>query len=247
MEIITVDQNNLEKEHICCAISSNNDIQVKAKKAWLEEQFKCGLIFKKMDVRGKCFIEYLPLEEAWVPIVGDDLMHINCLWVSGKYQGQGLAKKLLEACIEDCRKQKKHGITVISAKRKMPFVMDYKFLIKHGFISIMSLDKYELMYLSLDSQAVQPSFTIKEMTCEEGGLVLYYSHQCPFTAKYTPMIEAYCQEKGLIIKLKLLNSSEEAKNAGILFTTYSLFYNHKFITREILSVKKFEKILEELI
>lgn len=93
----------------------------------------------------------------------------------------------------------------------MPFVMDYKFLIKHGFISIMSLDKYELMYLSLDSQAVQPSFTIKEMTCEEGGLVLYYSHQCPFTAKYAPMIEAYCQEKGLIIKLKLLNSSEEAK------------------------------------
>ena len=61
------------------------------------------------------------------------------------------------------------------------------------------------------------------------------------------MIEAYCQEKGLIIKLKLLNSSEEAKNAGILFTTYSLFSNHKFITREILSVKKFEKILEELI
>ena len=56
-------------------------------------------------------------------------MHINCLWVSGKYQGQGLAKKLLEACIEDCRKQKKHGITVISAKRKMPFVMDYKFLV----------------------------------------------------------------------------------------------------------------------
>lgn len=47
MEIITVDQNNLEKEHICCAISSNNDIQVKAKKAWLEEQFKCGLIFKR--------------------------------------------------------------------------------------------------------------------------------------------------------------------------------------------------------
>lgn len=35
MEIITVDQNNLEKEHICCAISSNHDIQVKAKKLGL--------------------------------------------------------------------------------------------------------------------------------------------------------------------------------------------------------------------
>ena len=93
--------------------------KLKLKKAWLEEQFKCGLIFKKMDVRGKCFIEYLPLEEAWVPIVGDDLMHINCLWVSGKYQGQGLAKKLLEACIEDCRKQKKTWNNCYFCKRKM--------------------------------------------------------------------------------------------------------------------------------
>ncbi|MFQ7171460.1 MAG: hypothetical protein ACLRQF_04755 [Thomasclavelia ramosa] len=63
MEIITVDQNNLEKEHICCAISSNNDIQVKAKKAWLEEQFKCGLIFKKMDVRESVLLNIYHLKK----------------------------------------------------------------------------------------------------------------------------------------------------------------------------------------
>lgn len=32
MEIITVNKENLEEEHICCAISSNKDCQVASKK-----------------------------------------------------------------------------------------------------------------------------------------------------------------------------------------------------------------------
>ena len=32
MEYILVTKENLEKEHICCAISNNNDIQVSSKK-----------------------------------------------------------------------------------------------------------------------------------------------------------------------------------------------------------------------
>ena len=39
MEIITVNESNIDKEHICCAISSNNDIQVKYKKNLLKERF----------------------------------------------------------------------------------------------------------------------------------------------------------------------------------------------------------------
>ena len=38
---------NLDKEHICCAISNNNDIQVSSKKAWLSERFEDGLVFLK--------------------------------------------------------------------------------------------------------------------------------------------------------------------------------------------------------
>ena len=36
MEYIRVTKENLEKEHICCAISDNKDIQVASKKAWLK-------------------------------------------------------------------------------------------------------------------------------------------------------------------------------------------------------------------
>lgn len=43
MEYIKVANENIEKEHICCAISNNNDIQVSSKKAWLSERFEDGL------------------------------------------------------------------------------------------------------------------------------------------------------------------------------------------------------------
>lgn len=68
MEYIKVTKENIEKEHICCAISNNKDIQVSSKKAWLSERFDDGLVFYKSDERGKCFIEYIPAENAPSPI-----------------------------------------------------------------------------------------------------------------------------------------------------------------------------------
>ena len=85
MEYIRVTKENLEQEHICCAISNNKDVQVSSKKAWLAERFDEGLVFLKSVERGKCFIEYIPAENAWNPIVADNYMYIDCLWVSGSF------------------------------------------------------------------------------------------------------------------------------------------------------------------
>lgn len=62
MEIITVDEGNIDKEHICCAISSNNDIQVKSKKSWLKERFSDGLVFKKINVRENVLLNIYQLK-----------------------------------------------------------------------------------------------------------------------------------------------------------------------------------------
>ena len=57
MEYIRVTKDNIEEEHICCAISNNRDVQVASKKAWLRDRFEEGLVFLKSVERGKCFIE----------------------------------------------------------------------------------------------------------------------------------------------------------------------------------------------
>ena len=55
MEYIRVTMDNIEKEHICCAISNNNDIQVASKKAWMKDRYRDGLVFLKSVERGKRF------------------------------------------------------------------------------------------------------------------------------------------------------------------------------------------------
>ena len=81
MEYIKVTKENIEKEHICCAISNNKDIQVSSKKAWLFDRFDDGLVFLKSVERGKCFIEYIPAENAWNPIDAEGYMYIDYVFL----------------------------------------------------------------------------------------------------------------------------------------------------------------------
>lgn len=250
MEILKVTKENIDKEHICCSLSSNKDCGVLAKKQWIKDRFDDGLVFLKGNVRGKCFIEYIPAEKAWAPIDAEGYMYINCLWVSGKYKGQGNSTLLLNECIKDSKSQGKKGIVVLSSTKKLPFLSDKKYLEHKGFKSADFCNpQYELMYLPFDESHKAPKFKpcAKYGEVDDKGFVLYYTHQCPFTAKYVPLIENIAKEKGLDFKAIKIDSLAMAQNAPAPFTTYSLFYNGEFITNEILSEKRFNKIIEKFI
>lgn len=249
MEIILVTKENLEKEHICCAISSNKDCQVIAKKSWLEERFDEGLVFLKGNVRGKCFIEYIPAESAWCPIEAEGYMYIDCLWVSGQFKGKGYSNLLLEECIQDSKKKGKKGIVILSSKKKLGYLADYKYLTYKGFETVDSVQPYfELMCLKFDETENLPHFKSalkgEDNGVSKDGFVLYYTGQCPFTAKYVPLLKKAADEKNANMQLVHIETGEEAQRVPSPFTTFCLFYNGEFVTHEILSEKKFEKILE---
>lgn len=246
MEWIKVTQYNLEQEHICCAISNNQDIQVVSKKRWLKDRMEEGLVFLKGNVRGKCFIEYIPAEFAWVPIEAQGYMYIDCLWVSGKCKGQGYADLLLEQCIEDSKAKGKKGLVVLSAKKKMAYLSDPKYMQYKGFEIADAVHPYfTLMYLPFDTNADKPHFKSCVQISQDmpKGFVLYYTNQCPFTAKYIPLLENIAQIHHVVFQSVRIQTKEEAQNAPTPFTTFSLFYDGQFVTHEILSEKKFEKIL----
>ena len=56
MDYIRITDDNIEKEHICCAMSGKQGV---IKKEWLKQRFKEGLVFCRSTERGKCFIEYI--------------------------------------------------------------------------------------------------------------------------------------------------------------------------------------------
>ncbi len=249
MDIITITKENLGTEHICCAISNDNDCQVASKKAWLRDRLGDGLVFKKCAVRGKCFIEYIPAENAWAPVDADGYMYIDCLWVSGQFKGQGYSNLLLNACIEDAKAKGRKGLAILSSKKKLPFIADPKYLRYKGFIlADEAAPSYELMYLPFDKAAQKPSFKpqVKNSHIDEKGFVLYFAPQCPYTAKYVPVVAEAAKAKGLPFKAVLFTSKEQAQSAPAPFTSYSLFYNGSFVTNEILSDKKFDKLSDEL-
>jgi ribosomal protein S18 acetylase RimI-like enzyme len=246
MEYIRVTKDNLEKEHICCAISNNNDVQVSSKKAWLSDRFDEGLVFLKSVERGKCFIEYIPAEYAWVPISADGYMYIDCLWVSGSFKGHGYSTDLLDACIEDSKEKGKKGLCILAAAKKKPFLADPKFLKYKGFTVCDEADNgIQLWYLPFVTDADKPHFRecAKHPHIEETGYVLYYTSQCPFNAKYVPVLEQTARENDIPFHAIHIESREEAQSAPTPVTNYALFHDGEYITNEQMSDKKFLKLV----
>ena len=245
MEYIKVTKENLQDEHICCAISNNNDIQVKSKKEWLSERFDDGLVFLKSTERGKCFIEYIPAENAWNPIDADGYIYIDCLWVSGSFKGHGYSNDLLNECIKDSKEKGKKGLCILSSEKKKPFLADPKYLKYKGFkVCDEAENGIQLWYLPFDEQADKPKFKdcAKKPHIAEQGYVLYYTNQCPFNGKYVPIVEKTAKDNGIPFKAIRITSKEDAQNAPTPVTTYALFYNGEYVTNEQMNDTKFLKL-----
>ena len=246
MEYIRVTEENLDQEHICCAISNNKDVQVASKKAWLAERFAEGLVFLKSTERGKCFIEYIPAENAWVPIIAAGYMYIDCLWVSGSFKGHGYSTDLLNACIEDSKAKSRSGLCILSSSKKRPFLADPKYLKYKGFSVCDEADNgIQLWYLPFEKGAAAPRFKecAKHPHTDEDGYVLYYTDQCPFNAKYVPVLEETAAKAGVSFTAVRLNSRDAAQNAPTPVTTYALFHDGKYLTNEQMNDRKFLKLI----
>ncbi len=245
MEYIRVTKENIEKEHICCAISNNKDVQVSSKKAWMTDRFDDGLVFLKSSERGKCFIEYIPAENAWNPIDADGYMYIDCLWVSGSFKGHGYSNDLLEACIADSKEKGKRGLCILSAAKKKPFLADPKFLKYKGFSVCDEADNgIQLWYLPFDPEAAPPRFKecARHPHVNDRGYVLYYTSQCPFNAKYVPLLEQTAKDYGIPFRAVRIESKKEAQNAPTPITTYAMFRDGEYMTNEQMNEKKFIKL-----
>ncbi len=253
MKIITIDKDNIEQEHICCAIGNDKTNQNRAmtKKNWMKDRFDDGLTFKRLDDRGKIFIEYMPIEKAWKPITGENYLVINCLWVSGKFKGQGISAKLLNECINDAKRQEKDGVVVVTSSKKKPFLTDKNFYEHHGFQVVDTAPPYfELLCLKFNKIAKNPEFTknAKRGSCDnKNGFTFIYSHQCPFMEEYVNLLSDICESKKIACEIVHLSDYKMAQEKGSPFGTLGIYYNGEFKTHVLMSEKGFEKFLQDLI
>ena len=238
MGYLLITEENIDSEHICCAMSNNQSLQ---KKKWMKERFSDGLVFYRSEQRGKCFIEYMPAENAWHPIDAKGYMHINCLWVSGALKGHGYSNDLLDECRNDAISKGCKGLTIISSEKKKGFLADPRFLRYKGFeVADTSDTGIQLWYLPFEKGCAVPQFKecARHPKVSESGFVIYYSDQCPFTYYWVPRLSACAKEHSIPLKVVHIDTKEAAQNAPTPVTNFSIFRDGKFISHEIQSEKK---------
>jgi len=251
MSIIQIDRDNIEREHVCCAIGADKENAARAltKKEWMKKQFEHGLRFRRLDARGKVFIEYMPVESVWKPVIGKNLFVINCLWVSGQYKGKGHAASLLAECVADARESGKDGVAVVTSTKVKPFLTDKRFYDKHGFEVVDSAYPYfDLLLLKLNDGAASPRFTdqVKTGTCaSKEGFCFIYSNQCPFMEEYVAMLARTVSSMNFAYAVRKLRNHEDARKHGSAFGTLGVYYNGSFLTHELMTEAKFRALILE--
>lgn len=236
---------NLDSQHVCCAIADKkHQCGVAAKKKWLRERLDEGHVFRKLDDRGKVFIEYAPLETAWTPVLGDNYLYIYCLWVAGSFKGKGHGAALLDYCIEDAKARGKSGVCVLSARKKKPFMADKKFFMKYGFETVDTTDDgYELLALSFDGSLPRFAQNVKKQAIPGKELTIYYGMQCPFIPNCIEQVKGYCEANGIPLELVAVDSLEAAKAVPCVFNNWAVFKDGRFETVHLLNEGQLKKLL----
>lgn len=247
-EYINLTTENLESEHISCIIRSKKPHEgITAKKQWLCERLKEGHVFRKLNVKEAVFIEYAPLEKAWVPIVGDNYFYVYCLWANGSCKGKGYGRELMEYCIADAREKGKSGICILGAKKQKAWLTDQSFAKKFGFKVVDTTDHgYELLALSFDGTVPRFADNAKSERIESEELTIYYDMQCPYILQNIEAVKKYCQENGVQVSLIQVDTLEKAKELPCVFNNWAVFYKGQFETVNLLlDIKALQRILKK--
>ncbi|MBP7347852.1 MAG: GNAT family N-acetyltransferase [Butyrivibrio sp.] len=246
-DYINITPENIANEHLCCIIRSKKKHPgVEAKRAWLTERLAEGHVFRKRNVKATAFIEYAPLEKAWVPVKGDNFYYIYCLWTDGECRGKGYGKELMEYCISDARTAGKSGICILGSKKQKAWLTDQGFAKKYGFRVVDTTETgYELLALSFDG--TRPEFTQKAKISriESEELTIYYDMQCPYVSQSMDGIQKYCNDNQVPVSFIPIDTLEKAKDLPGVFNNWAVFYKGRFETVNLVGGSSLERILRK--
>lgn len=247
-DFVNLTAETLAAEHLCCIIRAKKPHPgVEAKRQWLAERLAEGHVFRKLNAKAAVFIEYAPLETAWVPILGENYYYIYCLWATGAYKGKGYGRALMEYCLADARQKGKSGVCMLGAKKQKAWLTDQAFAKKFGFEAVDATENgYELLALSFDGTAPRFAPNAKRQTIGRSELTVYYDMQCPYVYQNVELLRQYCKEKGVPLSLLAVDTLQKAKELPCVFNNWAVFYKGRFETVNLLlDTARLERLLKK--
>ena len=246
-EFINLTPENLDGEHLCCIIRSRKPHPgVEAKRRWLAGRLEEGHVFRKLDEKGAVFVEYAPLETAWVPVTGDNYLYLYCLWAAGAYDGEGCGRALMEYCLADAGAKGKSGVCMLGAQKQKAWLSDQSFAKKYGFQVVdTAAGGYELLALSFDGTAPRFTDAARRGTIPEQELTIYYGMQCPYIHASLEQVKRFCGERGAPVTLIPVDSLQRAKELPGVFNNWAVFYRGRLETVNLLDEAGLKRLLSK--
>ncbi len=246
-DFVNLTAENLFNEHLCCIIRSKKPHPgINAKRQWLSDRLTEGHVFRKLNAKATVFIEYAPLETAWVPIIGDNYYYLYCLWVSGSHKAKGYGKSLMAYCLADAKQKGKSGICMLGAKKQKSWLSDQSFVKTYGFEVVDTTDNgYELLALSFDGTTPKFAPNVKKQPIKNQELTIYYDMQCPYVYQSIEMIKQYCEMNDVPLSLIQVDTLQKAKELPCVFNNWAVFYKGVFETVNLLDVTYLKRILKK--
>lgn len=220
----------------------------KAKNEWMCSSFnhEVRLIIALNDQDKQVgFIEYIPSEKAWRPLRARNFIFIQCIAVFSKSARKlGLASMLINQVEKTAKAQNKSGVCVICSEGA--WMANSSLFKKNGFSSIQKKGRFDLLVKIYDNNAIRPEFIDWDRSLKEYmGWHLVYANQCPWHIKSVEAIKDSASEHGILLKIKQLNTPEDAQNGPSGYGTFGIIKDGVLLADHYISRTRFENILKK--
>lgn len=245
--ILEINSDNVHEHGVYC-IKNKKAPGYKKKLVWFEDQLNSGLkLLVAVDQQEKQvgFVELIPSEKAWRPVLADNYYFVQCLaFLTKSAQKQGGATTLLEACEAEAKKAGKSGICAITSEGV--WMAGKSIFEKNGFECVESKDRFDLMVKKLSTDATTPKFSDWEKELKQlYGWHLIYSDQCPFHEKSIKELHTAAELNGIDLQIRRIKTPQEAQFAPSGFGTFTVVRDGKLLADHYISQTRFKNILKK--
>ncbi len=247
--IVIVNEQNLSYHPgVICFINPKHP-SYSLKVEWLKERFSEGLRIKLLYIGGQKkaagFIEYVPGEFAWRAVSAKEYLFIHCLYVyPNNNKNQGYGSLLIEACLEDAKKQNLAGAAVMVSKNA--FMAEEDIFLKNGFSQADIDEQGNLLLVRQFGEAALPFFNRLNVDGNKfKGLHVLYSRQCPWVARLIEEIREEGIAEQLGISITEIRTATEAQQAPSFYGVFNFIRDGKVLADRYVSLTRFKNILRK--
>ncbi|UCE42041.1 MAG: YoaP domain-containing protein [Candidatus Aminicenantes bacterium] len=253
VRIVDMDAGNIFDYGFCGTKNPQHE-GCRRKAEWFKNRQKEGMKYKVLysEEKGTVgLIEYIPGEYAWRGIEADGYMVIHCLCIFHKpYREKGVASQMIDECFKDAKKEKKHGVAVVT--RKGAWMVGKEIFLKGGFELVDKTEPdFELLAIKFKKDAPSPKFKgnwDKILAKYNKGLTILWTDQCPYIAKSIREIRETIKERYVInANIVELKDHEQVQNAPSPYASFSLIYDGELLAFHPISNKRFMNIMDKIL